>query len=163
MSRIIVRFIKRIMPKRGKQKSGDGREQYEGRPAELTFAAFLPTAVNETHTLTEQQGHDSASTSTQSETQTDFSSIELPQSTEQTPMYNVNKTKKGKLPITYENRSKGKKVTVISNITGDAELLLAELRKRLGVGGVSRGTFIELQGDQQKFVQQFLNKHPCVK
>lgn len=161
---IFVRFIKKAMPKRGKQKSGDGREQYEGRPAELTFAAFLPTAVNETQTsLTVQQGHDSASTSTQSETQANFSLTELPQSTEQTPMYTVNKTKKGKLPITYENRSKGKKVTVISNISGNAELLLVELRKRLGVGGVSRGTFIELQGDQQKFVEQFLNKHPCVK
>ena len=75
----------------------------------------------------------------------------------------MTRTKKGKLPITYENRSKGKKVTVISNIGGNAELLLAELRKRLGVGGVSRGSFIELQGDQQKFVEHFLNKHPCLK
>ena len=148
------------MPKRGKKKSGDGREQYEGRPAEVTFAAFLPTAINEAQT---PLGSDDETTSSKAQTEDNTPPIELSQSSEDAQGYTVTRTKKGKLPITYENRSKGKKVTVISNIGGNAELLLAELRKRLGVGGVSRGSFIELQGDQQKFVEQFLNKHPCLK
>jgi translation initiation factor 1 (eIF-1/SUI1) len=151
------------MPKRGKKKSGDGREQYEGRPAELTFAAFLPTAIHETQTAFSQENHETASTSAEAQTQDDILPTEFLQSSERAQEYTVTRTKKGKLPITYENRSKGKKVTVISNISGNAEQLLAELRRRLGVGGVSRGAFIELQGDQQKFVEQFLNKHPCVK
>jgi translation initiation factor 1 (eIF-1/SUI1) len=150
------------MPKRGKKKSGDGREQYEGRPAELTFAAFLPTDINETQTGFSEENHE-ASTSAEAQTQNDILPTEFPQSSERAQEYTVTRTKKGKLPITYENRSKGKKVTVVSNISGNAEQLLAELRRRLGVGGVSRGAFIELQGDQQKFVEQFLNKHPCVK
>ena len=148
------------MPKRGKKKSGDGREQYEGRPAEVTFAAFLPTAINEAQT---PLGSDDETTSSKAQTEDNTPPIELYQSSEDAQGYTVTRTKKGKLPITYENRSKGKKVTVISNIGGNAELLLAELRKRLGVGGVSRGSFIELQGDQQKFVEQFLNKHSCLK
>ena len=148
------------MPKRGKKNSGDGREQYEGRPAEVTFAAFLPTAIHEAQTPQESPDE---TTSSKSPTEDNTPPIQLSQSSEDAQGYTVTRTKKGKLPITYENRSKGKKVTVISNIGGNAELLLAELRKRLGVGGVSRGTFIELQGDQQKFVEQFLNKHPCLK
>jgi translation initiation factor 1 (eIF-1/SUI1) len=151
------------MPKRGKKKSGDGREEYEGRPAELTFAAFLPTAANEIQTTFTQESHETTTTGAEAQTPDDISPTELPQSSERAQEYTVTRTKKGKLPITYENRSKGKKVTVVSNVGGNAEVLLAELRKRLGVGGVSRGTFIELQGDQQKFVEQFLNKHPCVK
>lgn len=151
------------MPKRGKKKSGDGREEYEGRPTELTFATFLPTAANETQTTFRQESHETTTTGAEGQMQDDISPTELPQSSERAQEYTVTRTKKGKLPITYENRSKGKKVTVVSNVGGNAEVLLAELRKRLGVGGVSRGTFIELQGDQQKFVEQFLNKHPCVK
>lgn len=152
------------MPKRGKEKSGDGREEYEGRPAELTFAAFLPTALNEPQTTFSQENDETAA-GAWAQTQNDIFPTELPQrqSSEQVQKYTVTRTKKGKLPITYENRSKGKKVTVVSNISGNAELLLTELRKRLGVGGVARGTFIELQGDQQKFVEEFLSKHPCVK
>ena len=151
------------MPKRGKKKSGDGREEYEGRPTELTFAAFLSTALNEPQTTSTQENDKTASARAIASTQNDIFPTELPQNSEQVQEYTVTRTKKGKLPITYENRSKGKKVTVVSNVSGNAELLLTELRKRLGVGGVARGTFIELQGDQQKFVEEFLNKHPCVK
>lgn len=154
------------MPKRGKIKSGDGREQYEGRPAELTFAAFLSTSTNETQaTLKSQETKETAtaSASAEEQIQDDIFPEQFSNRHEQGREYTVTRTKKRKLPITYENRSKGKKVTVVSNITGNAEVLVVELRKRLGVGGVSRGTFIELQGDQQKFVEQFLKNHPCVK
>ncbi|XP_028398242.1 uncharacterized protein LOC114521870 [Dendronephthya gigantea] len=153
------------MPKRGKKRSGDGREEYEGRPAELTFAEFLPTTANEAKTSFSSENLTDITTSTETQDSQDNNQEHtgLAETSEQSQEYTVTRTKKGKLPITYENRSKGKKVTVVSNISGNAELLLVELRKRLGVGGVSRGTFIELQGDQQKFVEQFLNKHPCVK
>lgn len=148
------------MPKRGKRKAGDGREEYEGRPANLTLGAFLQTP-----------SQDQASASVVLSVRTDTEPEETPEEQQQETSevstegqaFVVTRTKKGKLPITYENRSKGKKVTVISNVSGNADLLVTELRKRLGVGGVSRGTFVELQGDQQKYVEQFLSKHPCLK
>ena len=52
--------------------------------------------------------------------------------------YTISKTKKGSLPIRLETRNKGKKVTVIFNVTGDARELLKELKHAAGCGGVIR-------------------------
>ena len=52
--------------------------------------------------------------------------------------YTISKTKKGSLPIRLESRNKGKKVTVIFNVTGDAKELLKELKHAAGCGGVIR-------------------------
>ena len=137
------------MPKRGKRNREDDKDVYEGRPPDLTLGAFFQT--------TQEQCVETTSSNDVVE-QADEEPAQ-----EESQLFFVTRTKKGKLPITYENRSKGKKVTVISNVSGDAEGLVTELRRRLGVGGVSRGTFVELQGDQQKHVEQFLTKHPCLK
>ena len=148
------------MPKRGKKKQGDGRDEYEGRPANLTFGAFLQTPQSSVE-LSLQTDVEPCSGPSQDGTETCENPREEP--TEEQAFF-VTRTKKGKLPITYENRSKGKKVTVISNVSGNSDILLSELRKRLGVGGVSRGAFVELQGDQQKAVTDFLNSNrSCLK
>ena len=52
--------------------------------------------------------------------------------------YTISKTKKGSLPIRLESRNKGKKVTVIFNVSGDAKELLKELKHAAGCGGVIR-------------------------
>ena len=52
--------------------------------------------------------------------------------------YTISKTKKGSLPIRLETRNKGKKVTVIFNVTGDARELLKHLKHATGCGGVIR-------------------------
>lgn len=141
------------MPK-GRKKKSD-RDEFEGRPAGLTFAAFLPeSAVREETRNGEKNGTASINN------KEDDSMTEMNDST---PEFTVRRTKKGKLPISYENRSKGKKVTVIANVSGNADALLAELKKRLGVGGVSRGTYIELQGNQMVYVEKFFEGHPCLK
>ena len=72
--------------------------------------------------------------------------------------YSIGKTKKGGLPVRVESRSKGKKVTVVFNVTGDLKLLLSELKQAAGSGGVVREDTIEIQGDKHEFVENFIAK-----
>jgi len=72
--------------------------------------------------------------------------------------YSIGKTKKGGLPVRVESRSKGKKVTVVFNVTGDLKLLLSELKQAAGSGGVVREDTIEIQGDKLQFVENFISK-----
>jgi len=72
------------------------------------------------------------------------------------PAYTIGRTKKGSLPIRVENRNKGKKVTVVFNVTGDLRLLLSELKQAAGSGGVVRDDTVEIQGDKADFVEKFL-------
>ena len=55
-----------------------------------------------------------------------------------------------------ENRNKGKKVTVIFNVSGDARELLKELKHAAGCGGVIREDTVELQGEKVDLVEKFL-------
>jgi len=74
--------------------------------------------------------------------------------------WTVGKTRKGGFAISIERRAKGKQVTVLRNVSGDAEVLLRELKKRCGAGGVVREEAIELQGDHQAAVLEFLKHLP---
>ncbi|CAH3196417.1 unnamed protein product [Porites evermanni] len=147
------------MPK-GSRK---GVKEYEndGRPPELTFASFLTGSLTSqsSQVLDESCSEDSgASTATRGAV--GFSG----ETSEKTLGFFVQRTKKGKLPISYENRAKGKKVTVIANVSGDANILLQELKKKIGAGGVVRGETVELQGDHQVQVEKFLLNHKsCLK
>jgi len=71
--------------------------------------------------------------------------------------FKIAKTRKGGLPVFVEKRAKGKTVTVIRNITGDAEDLLKTLKKRCGAGGVIRDGDVEIQGDHRSAVEAFLH------
>jgi len=70
--------------------------------------------------------------------------------------YSIGKTKKGSLPIRVENRNKGKKVTVVFNVTGNLKELLSELKHAAGSGGVVKDDTVEIQGDKAEFVEKFL-------
>lgn len=153
------------MPKRNKK--GLQESEREGRPAELTLANFLTGSLA---SQTAQSPNVSLSTAASAAGPT-----ERPESTAAESGFNqegtvsgtvgfsVKRTKKGKLPISYENRAKGKKVTVISNVTGDCGILLQELKKKIGAGGVVRGDTVEIQGDHQVVVEKFLTGHRCLK
>ena len=152
------------MPKRRKQKP---EEEREGRPPDLTLASFLCFPTVSTSCEGTSSSHPGSSSHEPLLDGAELHTVE-PASTQQLaredsiPAFSVHKSKKGKLPITYENRAKGKKVTVVSNVCGQADLLLSELKRRSGAGGAVRGETIELQGDHQVFLTKFLSDHPCV-
>mmetsp|Transcript_40214 Transcript_40214/g.45765 ORF Transcript_40214/g.45765 Transcript_40214/m.45765 type:complete len:171 (-) Transcript_40214:118-630(-) len=72
--------------------------------------------------------------------------------------WKVRGTKKGNLPVKLETRKNGK-VVVISNIEGDRNVLLSELKRALGAGGVARPEYIEINGNNEKLVCNFLLRH----
>lgn len=165
------------MPKRGKRQ--EKTYENEGRPPELTLASFLqfPDLQTSSANISEKNPKSCAEAanlnSSEQETLTEENTCGLDekyverlgnmQASSALPSYFVSKTKKGKLPLQCENRSKGKKVTIISNVTGDVSALLHELKKRAGCGGVIRDGNVELQGDRIIFVSKFLNANSCLK
>lgn len=72
--------------------------------------------------------------------------------------FRVRGTKKGSIPVTVERRALGKKVTVIENVSGDADALLRMLKSRLGTGGTRRGSTstVEIAGDRVAAVSSLL-------
>ena len=143
------------MPKRHKLKP---EEDEGGRPPDLTLASFL------SFSLTSPSQDQKSCYEPQQDVNPKAKEEEKSEIQEITfPPFSIYKSKKGKLPITYESRSKGKKVTVVSNVYGQANLLLSELKKESGAGGVVRGNAIELQGNHQELLTKFLSHHPCVK
>lgn len=70
--------------------------------------------------------------------------------------YNISKTKKGSVPIRLEKRNKGKTVTVIFNVSGDAKELLKELKHAAGCGGVIKEDTVELQGEKVDLVEKYI-------
>ena len=69
----------------------------------------------------------------------------------------VCRTKKGGLPVKVENRSSGKKVTIIEHVVGNSKLILQEMKNKFGTGGVNLDDSIELQGDCKTKVTKYLN------
>lgn len=153
------------MPKRNKK--GLQESDREGRPAELTLAYFLTGSLTSQTAQSLNVSHSTGATSADLTDGAESNALESGSNQEGqasgTVGFFVKRTKKGKLPISYENRAKGKKVTVISNVTGDSGLLLQELKKKIGAGGVVRGDTVEIQGDHQIVVEKFLTGHPCLK
>mmetsp|Transcript_44179 Transcript_44179/g.127805 ORF Transcript_44179/g.127805 Transcript_44179/m.127805 type:complete len:846 (+) Transcript_44179:226-2763(+) len=79
----------------------------------------------------------------------------------------VRGTKKGDLPLKTEKRARGKKVTLIPNVTGDASKLARGLQAMLGVGGTARRAeagfwVVEVQGDQIARVTKALLDFDCL-
>lgn len=150
------------MPKRSKKK--DKSDEYEGMPPDLTLGIFLNLPESASNVPSSSMSTSVREPDEENVCQGTLEHIEIDANvSEQSPEYFISKTKKGKLPITCENRSKGKKVTVISNITGNAGSLLHELKKRAGCGGVLREGTVELQGDRVHFVSTFLQGHSCLR
>jgi translation initiation factor 1 (eIF-1/SUI1) len=79
-------------------------------------------------------------------------------------VYQVKGSKKGGLPVTIEKRNRGKHVTVVGNVTGDASALLLELKQAFGAGGLvsssGNGFFkVEIQGEVEARVKAYLTNH----
>ena len=70
--------------------------------------------------------------------------------------FRVERTRKGGYDITFEHRAKGKGVTVLHRVHGDAEALLKALKKKCGAGGTIHEDAIELQGDHRTALEHFL-------
>ena len=70
--------------------------------------------------------------------------------------YRITKTKKGGIPVRVESRNKGKKVTVVFNVSGDSRELLKELKHSAGCGGVVREDTVELQGEKVALVEKLI-------
>lgn len=80
----------------------------------------------------------------------------------------VTMEKAGQLPLSIERRAKGKRVTVISGVRGNARALCTALTTLLGVGGTThpRGPLqadVEVQGEQQDRVAQALAQLGCLR
>ena len=72
------------------------------------------------------------------------------------------KTSVGMGAIVYIKREvkgrKGKTVTTISNIGGEAKILQKELQRLCGAGGTFKKGIIEIQGDQREKIRTYLQK-----
>lgn len=79
----------------------------------------------------------------------------------------VRATRGGILPLAIEKRAKGKKVTVISNVFGNAAALSSTLGRVLGAGGTVNpkgGHYeIEVQGEQLERVEKVLLQLGCTR
>eukprot|EP00438_Fugacium_kawagutii_P026014 Skav225711 [mRNA] locus=scaffold164:22570:25356:+ [translate_table: standard] len=73
----------------------------------------------------------------------------------------------GQLPLAIERRAKGKRVTVINGVKGNARALCQSLTTLLGVGGTvhSKGQLfdVEVQGEQTERVSSALRQLACVR
>lgn len=145
------------MPKRIKKKKN--QDDAEARPPSLTLASFMNAVPG---ISVQETPAESASAQLEVAPSTSIVTEESPTDNE-APSFLVRRTKKGRLPIAYEKRAKGKRVTVLGNVSGDAEVLLHELKKRVGAGGVAKEDTVEIQGDHRKAVEEFLTGHPWVK
>ncbi|MEX2015691.1 MAG: translation initiation factor [Candidatus Hydrogenedentales bacterium] len=72
--------------------------------------------------------------------------------------FSVARTRKGGWPVRTERRAAGKTVTVVERVSGDANALLAALRKRCGAGGAVREGTVEIQGDHCKAIAAYLDE-----
>lgn len=70
--------------------------------------------------------------------------------------FRVERTRKGGMLIRTEKRAKGKLVTVVANVSGDAQALLDALKKHCGAGGVVREDTLEVQGDHRARIEAYI-------
>ena len=131
-------------PKKNKQGKTAGSD-CDDRPApQLTLGNFL--FPNDQIT---------AGSSTQPEQASVVSAVSKP-----VQICSVKRTKKGNAPVTVENSFGGRKVTIISNVSGDASSLLKQMKTKFGTGGeFTEEGKIELQGDHGPKVSKFLKEN----
>lgn len=134
------------MPKK-KTKSKNDEEEREGRPSnQLTLGDYLFAGT----------GLTGASTSSSNEETSTIEPSELVENDSKKCLF-ICRTKKGGVPVKVENRSSGKKVTIIEHVLGDYKLLLQDFKNMFGTGGLYRDGNIELQGDLKVKVSKYLN------
>lgn len=72
------------------------------------------------------------------------------------PEFSVSRTRKGGVSVRTEKRPGGRVVTIVDNVSGDADALLALLKRRCASGGVVREGKVEIQGDHRDRVEELL-------
>jgi translation initiation factor 1 (eIF-1/SUI1) len=72
--------------------------------------------------------------------------------------FSVARTKKGGYLIFLERRAAGKSVTILRNVSGDTEALLALLKKRCAAGGKAFPDSVEVQGEHAAKIEAFLRE-----
>lgn len=70
--------------------------------------------------------------------------------------FRVEHTRKGGYPIFLEKRPGGKTMTIVRNVSGDADALLTLLKKRCAAGGKAFEDWVEVQGNHCDKVQALL-------
>lgn len=73
--------------------------------------------------------------------------------------FHIQRTRKGGMPLSLEKRPGGKVATLIGNVHGDADALLALLKKKCGAGGVVRENAVEIQGDHRSRIEVILREY----
>lgn len=73
--------------------------------------------------------------------------------------FHIQRTRKGGMPLSLEKRPGGKVATLIGNVQGDADALLALLKKKCGAGGVVRENAVEVQGDHRSRIEVILREY----
>jgi translation initiation factor 1 len=73
--------------------------------------------------------------------------------------FHIQRTRKGGMPLSIEKRPGGKVATLIGNVQGDADALLAILKKKCGAGGVVRDGAVEIQGDHRNRIEIILREY----
>lgn len=137
-----------------------GVDVLQQQPAALSQAAGAP--VRDCSVATARPAGSPASIG--QERKPSAAAVQQPAASSESPQpYVVLGSKKGGFPVTTESRAKGKKVTVIHNVTGDVGLLLSDLKAAVGAGGLVRDGDVEVQGEHMSRVEAFLTKKGCVK
>ena len=133
----VLHIFRWIMPQKSRKNAKTPTDD-EKRAPNLTLASYLFPAPSSS---------DNSVSTCSSSTETSTSSE-----------CKVKRTKKGNAPVTVESAFGGRKVTIVSNVSGDASSLLKELKVKLGTGGELTDGKIEIQGDHATRVAAFLKE-----
>ena len=147
------------MPKKKKKEHTD--DPHEGRPSGLTLGDFLvPQKLpSKKNAAAVASTIDTAKVILKEENPKIAEVEKQPVVKDQPKVFFVCRTKKGGLPVKVENRSSGKKVTIVEHVLGDGKSILTVMKNKFGTGGVNHGDFIELQGDCKTKVTKYLNEN----
>ena len=151
-------FIKEAKPRGGKNKQVRNESacvEIEDESAErgLAEAALSPSSSTESGKHDESKDICEASAADVSERR---SQVLFGEKDRHQEGFAVMRTKKGGFPIYLEKRAKGKKVTVVRQVTGDSKTLLHLLKSKFGTGGLIKPGEVEIQGDfEEKLTKYF--------
>ena len=141
---------------RGKAQTEKQSDSFEGKQTPHCLGASLPAqaATHDSNGLPDggarQESERLLKTSVEC-----TSSAAFEEGDEETG-FKVMRTKKGGFPIYLEKRAKGKKVTVVRQVSGNSKSLLQTLKTKFGTGGLVKPGEVEIQGDfEEKLIKYF--------
>ena len=149
-------FIKEARPRKNKQSESDSNEQRKIQQDLAASSSAETTSVESREISTDgkkQQNIDYIKCTIDERDKT-FAAECVAERQEEG--FKVMRTKKGGYPIYLEKRAKGKKVTVVREVTGNSKVLLQTLKAKFGTGGLIKPGEVEIQGDfEEKLTKYF--------